>query len=126
MLMALDIFIFEIGTLPYQDLQRSWEWRHAQSERYGARPAAQFLGPGAETVELSGALYPGEGIGSYSSIDTIREMADTGDAYTLVSGVGEVLGDFFIRKLGLKQELFFLDGAARKSDFTLSLERADG
>lgn len=126
MLMALDMFAFEIGTLPYQELQRSWEWRHAQSERFGARPASQFIGPGAETVELSGALHPGHGIGDYSSIDTIREMADTGDAYTLVSGVGDVLGDFFIRKLSLQQSLFFVDGAPRKSDFTLSLERADG
>jgi len=126
MLMALDMFAFEIGTLPYQELQRSWEWRHAQSERFMARPASQFIGPGAETINLSGALYPGEGIGAYSSIDTIREMADKGEAYTLVSGVGEVLGDFFIRKLDLRQELFFVDGAARKSDFTLALERADG
>ena len=126
MLMALDMFAFEIGTLPYQELQRSWEWRHGKSDRFGVRPAIQFIGPGAETVELAGALYPGEGIGAYSSIDTIREMADKGDAYTLVSGVGEVLGDFIIGKLTMKQELFFVDGAPRKSDFRLALDRVDG
>lgn len=126
MLMALDMFAFEIGTLPYQELQRRWSWRHAQAERFGARPASQFLGPGAEDIELTGALHPGEGIGAYSAIDTLRDMAGTGDAFTLVTGVGEVLGEFFIRGIELRQDLFFVDGAARRSDFRLTLERADG
>ena len=126
MLMALDMFAFEIGTLPFTALQHACEWRHAQSERFAARPAAQFIGPGAETIELTGALWPGENIGSYSSLATIRDMADKGDAYVLVAGTGEVLGDFFIRKLDLRHELFFVDGAPRKGDFALTLERADG
>lgn len=124
MLMALGMFAFEIGTLPYQQLQQAWEWRFAQAERFGALPASQFIGAGAETITLSGALYPVEGIGAWSEIQSIREMADTGDAYTLTSGAGEVLGDFFIRKLDLTQDLFFVDGVARRGDFNLSLERA--
>lgn len=124
MLMALDMFVFEIGTLPYQQMQQAWEWRYAQAERFGAMPASQYLGPGAETLNLSGALYPGEGIGKYSALDTIREMAGAGDAYTLTSGAGLVLGDFFIRKLDLNQDLFFVDGVARRADFTLALDRA--
>lgn len=124
MLMALDMFVFEIGTLPYQQLAQAWEWRFAQAERFGARPASQYIGQGAETIGLSGALYPGERIGSWSSLATIREMADSGDAFTLTTGTGEVLGDYFIRKLDLNQELFFVDGVARKGDFSLSLERA--
>lgn len=124
MMLALDMFAFEIGTLPYQELKRKWEWRHAQSDRFGALPAAQFVGPGPETVSLSGALIPGEHIGSYSAIETLRELADTGDAYSLVSGIGEVLGDFFIRSIDTTQSLFFVDGVARKADFSLELERA--
>lgn len=126
MLMALDMFAFEIGSLPFEELQQKCEWRHASAERFGVRPAFQYLGPGAETIELAGALHPGQGIGAYSSIDTIKEMAGTGDAYQLVSGQGDVLGDFIIRALDITQGLFFVDGAARKADFRLSLERADG
>lgn len=122
--MALDLFVFEIGSLPYQQLAQAWEWRFAQSERFGARPASQYLGQGAETISLTGALYPGEHIGSWSALQTIRDMADRGNAYTLTSGGGAVLGDFFIRKLDLNQELFFVDGVARKGDFSLQLERA--
>ena len=123
MMLALDMFAFEIGTLPYQELRRRWEWRHAQSDRFGARPASQFVGPGPENVSLTGALIPGEGVGSYSSIDTLRTMADEGDAYSLVSGIGEVLGDFVIRSMETTSALFFVDGVARKADFSIELER---
>ncbi|MFA7597222.1 MAG: phage tail protein [Novosphingobium sp.] len=126
MLMALDMFIFEIGTLPYQELRQKFEWRFGESERFRARPASQFLGVGAETVELAGALYPGDGIGAYSSIDTIRDMAGRGEAYTMTAGTGLVLGEFTIRSMDVGQSLFFVDGAPRKSDFNLSLARVDG
>jgi hypothetical protein len=79
---------------------------------------------GAEKITLTGALHFDHGIGKWSSINDILEMADTGDAYTLTSGAGEVLGDYFIRKFDLGQDLFFADGLARRGDFTLELERA--
>lgn len=124
MMMALDMFVFEIGTLPYQKLQQNFEWRFAQAERFGARPASQFIGVGAEKITLTGALHFDHGIGSWSGVDDMLVMADTGDAYTLTSGSGDVLGDYFIRKFDLGQDLFFVDGAARRGDFTLELERA--
>lgn len=124
MMMALDMFVFEMGTLPYQKLQQNFEWRHAQTERFGARPASQFIGVGAEKITLTGALHFDHGIGKWSSIDEILLMADSGDAFTLTSGAGMVLGDFFICKFDLGQDMFFVDGLARRGDFTLELERA--
>jgi phage protein U len=124
MMMALDMFVFEIGTLPYQKLQQNFEWRFAQAERFGARPASQFIGVGAEKISLTGALHFDHGIGSWSSIHDILEMADAGEAYTLTSGAGEVMGDYFIRKFDLGQDMFLVDGVARRGDFTLELERA--
>lgn len=122
MMMSLDSFLFEIGTLPYQQLRQSWSWRYAKAERFGARAAAQYTGPGDETLSLAGALYPGVA-GSYSSFDRIRELADAGEAYALVSGQGEVLGQFVITRLERSAEMFLVDGFPRKSDFTLELER---
>ncbi|OCC25326.1 hypothetical protein MB02_01240 [Croceicoccus estronivorus] len=125
-MLALDMFVFQIGTLPFQELRQRYEWRFGDSERFRARPASQFLGPGAETVELAGVLYPGDGIGSYGSIERLKALAETGDAYELTAGTGEVLGSFTIRTLDLTRSVFFEDGAARKTDFTLSLLRVDG
>lgn len=125
-MLALDMFIFQIGSMPYQELRQRFEWRFGESERFRVRPSNQFLGVGAETVELAGVLYPGDGIGSYSSIDTLKDLAATGDSYVLTAGTGEVMGDFIIHSLDLTRSVFFEDGAARKSDFSLSLGRVDG
>ncbi|GGZ31965.1 phage tail protein [Asticcacaulis endophyticus] len=124
MMMTLGMFIFELASMPYQELQRRTSWRHAQTERFGARPALQYVGPGEETITVSGVLYGGV-IGSYGAIEQIREMADAGDAYTMVSGTGEVLGEWAILSLDEKRSNFFVDGMHRKSDFTIELKRAE-
>lgn len=123
MMMSLDTFLFEIGTLPYQQMEQAWKWRHARSERFGARPALQFAGPGEETMKLTGKLYPGVA-GRYSSLARLREMADTGESYTLLTGRNEVLGQYVITSIGLTSEIFTVEGVARKADFTVELERA--
>ena len=124
MMMSLDTFIFEIGTLPYQQLEETWGWRYGKSDRFGARAAAQYLGPGDQTMRMTGRLYPGFA-GSYSSFEKIRELADAGKSYSMLNGRQEVLGQFFIRSLGLSSDTFLVDGFARKADFTLELERAE-
>lgn len=121
-MLALGMFLFDIGTLPYQELVRSTDWRHAESARVGARPAVQFLGPGADTISLTGALMP-EVAGRYSALRTIRDMGDTGEAYPLVTGTGLVLGAFVITRLDERQSLFFVDGVPRKADFGIDLRR---
>ncbi len=125
MMMTLGTFLFEIGSLPYQELSRRTDWRHGQSDRFGLRKASQFLGPGDDKITLTGALFPGT-IGSFSSIETVRDMAGTGEAFTMLDGQGNVLGQWLIRSLDTRQSVFFVDGVARKADFTLELERTDG
>jgi phage protein U len=123
-MMTLGMFIFERATLPFQDQQRRTNWRHASVERFGARAATQFVGPGDDNITLSGALYGGV-IGKYSSLDTLRDMADTGEAYTLLKGTGEVIGQFVIAGLDEKSQAFFVDGAPRRIDFTVELKRVE-
>jgi uncharacterized protein len=124
-MMSLDMFVFEIGTLPYMELAQSKAWRFATSDRFGARPASQYLGEGAETISLTGALFPGDGIGKYSALSTIDDMAAEGLSYTLVTGDGDVLGNFYIETKTVNRSTFLVDGKARKADFTLNLTRAD-
>lgn len=125
MLMALDMFVFEIGTLPYQQLQEKHTWRYGESERFRARPAQQFVGVGEETITLTGALYPGDGIGDYSQIPRLREMADDGVAYVLTSGTGLEMGMWIITDLDVSKSHFLDNGVPRKADFSLTLKRAD-
>lgn len=122
MMLSLGMFQFEIGTLPYQQLTRDRTWRHGRTDRFGARQASQYLGPGDDKVTLTGALIPGLA-GSFSALETVARMADEGDAYSLVAGTGEVIGAFVIEHLGNSRDTFLIDGLARKGDFTLELTR---
>lgn len=124
MMMALGTFVFSLSQLAYQQLQHATSWRHASSERVGARSAHQFLGPGEETFELSGLVAP-ELTGDPASLDLLRNMADDGRPLALVDGTGVVHGSFVITALNETRTLFFSDGAARRIEFQLSLLRVD-
>lgn len=123
-LMTLGMFVFGMDSAPYQSLQRSREWRHAGTERFGARDASQFTGPGPDTITLSGLLVP-EIAGSFSALATLAEMADTGDHYPLIDGFGRVFGHYRIVKLDEDYLAIMAGGAPRHVGFRLDLERGD-
>ena len=90
-MMSLGQFAFGLATLPFETLRRQSEWRHPSNSRVGVRPARQSLGPGNDTITLSGVLAP-EFKGSTRTLLQLREMANSGKAWALVSGAGEVFG----------------------------------
>lgn len=124
MLMALGMFVFSLPTLAYQEMQRQISWRHPTQSRVGARPASQFLGPGEDNVTLSGVLVP-ELLGKAASLRDLREMGDTGKAWALVSGVGEVFGAYVIVSLSQTGSILADNGQARRIEFQLQLQRVD-
>lgn len=95
MMAALGQFVFALNTLAYQELRRSSSWRHPSNSRVGARPARQYVGPGDETITLTGLLAP-EFMGDRKALDRLRDMADKGAAYALVNGAGEAFGAWVI------------------------------
>lgn len=124
MLLALGQFVFELDTLAYQDFKRSNDWRHASNSRVGARPAYQFVGVGEDNISLSGWVAPGQ-IGSYASIAALRAMGDSGQAFALVSGTGEVFGQYVIKQLEETGTLHDQRGRPGRVDFSLQLTRVD-
>lgn len=124
MLMALGMFVFQTRSVPYQQLQRTTQWRHASQSRVGDRPAYQFVGPGADTITLSGTLLP-EFTGGRMDLDEIRAMADEGLAWPLVEGTGRQYGLWVITAVDETSSTFYRDGAAQKIEFTISLEHVD-
>ena len=122
--MALGQFVFGIETLAYQELKRSNTWRHPSSSRIGARPARQFVGVGDDTITLSGWVAP-ELVGSYASVAELRAMGDSGQAFALVSGSGEVFGQYVMESLNETGTLHYQDGTPRRIAFELQLARAD-
>ncbi len=123
-LMTLGMFAFELATLPHSDLTRKQDWRFGEAERIGEYAAMQFLGPGAETITISGTLIPGLA-GSYGSLDTLRGMADQGEPWPLLTGSGDVLGRYRIDTIDEKSGYFIDNGRPRKVDFAIDLTRVD-
>lgn len=124
MMMALGLFVFATVTLPYQQLQRTTSWRHPSNSRLGLRPARQFLGPGDDSITLSGTLYP-ELTGGRVSLAMVRAMAETGRAWPLIEGSGAFYGLWVIESVDETGSVFFADGSARKIEFSLKLARVD-
>ena len=124
MMMAYGLFVFGLSTAAYQELQRQTDWRHQSQGRIGRRPARQFLGPGEETITLTGTLLP-QFTGGQQSLDQLRQMADQGAAWPLIEGAGTYYGLYVIASLNERKSEFFRDGAAQQIEFDLRLERID-
>lgn len=124
MLMTYGTFVFSLSTLAYDQLQRQMAWRHAASERIGARAARQYVGPGEETIELQGTVVA-ELAWDLLSLDDLRRLADTGLPQALVEGTGRVYGGYVITRLSETRKELFSDGTPRLIDFQLQLTRAE-
>ncbi|MBB3877911.1 phage tail protein [Sphingomonas pseudosanguinis] len=124
MLLGLGMFIFGIDTLTFDELARRASWRHATSPRVGARDATQFTGPAEETISIPGSVFTEIADGDVS-LDELRRMADTGDAWSLVDGLGYVYGAYVITTIDDRRKLFFPNGKPRRIDFTIELLRVD-
>lgn len=124
MLMAFGQFVFSLDTLAFQELKRSNSWRHPSNSRVGARPARQFVGVGDEGFAISGWIAPGQ-LGDYRSLDELRAMGDSGQAFAMVSGEGEVFGQFVLENLNETGTLHDRYGHPSKVSFDLQLARVD-
>ncbi|CAG2092245.1 oxidoreductase [Xanthomonas arboricola pv. zantedeschiae] len=124
MMMSYGTFVFALDSAAYLQLQRQMSWRHPTSERVGARAASQFLGPGDETIELSGLIAP-DLTGSRGSLTTLRRLAADGEPLPLVDGTGWVYGPYVVLAVNETATLFFPDGTPRRVEFQLSLRRTD-
>jgi phage protein U len=123
-LMTLGMFVFSVETTLYEVLIRSREWRHASAERFGARAASQYVGPGQDNVTISGLLVP-EIQGRYSALETLADMAAAGETYPLMDGLGRILGHYRIVRLDEDHVQVMAGGLPRQVAFRIELERGD-
>lgn len=124
MMMIYGMMVFMRQTLPYQELQRSVDYRWPANSRIGQRASAQFTGVGDEKITLSGELRP-EITGGTVSLLVLKVMADEGRAWPLIGGNGTIYGMYVVENFSETHSEFFSDGAARKINFNLSMKRVD-
>ena len=123
-MMKLGQFTFSVDTAAYQSLNRVTEYRWAQQDRIGQRPALQDVGPGSDTMNLHGVIYPAHK-GGLGQIDTMRSEAGKGKPLILVDGRGRVHGRWVIERVEEEQGVFAAAGAPRKQNFRMQLRKYD-
>jgi phage protein U len=122
MLACLGLFVFNLQTAPFSQRQRSTTWRHARSAPIGERSSSQFIGPGEDTITLTGTIAP-DVAGNLFSLDALRIMGDTGEPYMLILGNGQIVGAFEINNIDETSENLHQNGTARQTGFSISLTR---
>lgn len=141
-MMKLGSYRFSIATAAYQQLQRSTAYRWRGQDRLQRLPAQQYVGPGTETLSLSGLIYPeyqvsrqlaagsgnnrgGSGNSQHplKQLDAMRDEANLGQALMLVDGTGRPWGRWVINQIEETRTVFFEDGTPRHIEFRMQLTR---
>ena len=121
-LMALGAYRFSLDTSAYQQLQRNTQYRWSAQNRLQRSPAQQFVGPGSDTLTLSGVIYP-EHKGGFDQINAMRAQAGLGQPLLLVDGLGVIWGRWVITSVEETQTVFLQNGQPKKQEFQLQLTR---
>lgn len=124
MMMALGDFRFRVNTAAYQTMKQTSSYNWTSQNRIGDAPLHQSTGKGTETIELEGIILP-HYRGGFSQIRSMRSLASQMQPLTLVSGNGDVLGQWMIKQVEETQSIFNSSGMAQKMTFRLQLEQFD-
>ncbi|MGF2651532.1 phage tail protein [Serratia marcescens] len=124
MMMIYGMFVFELKTLPHQQLQQKKTWRHVKNARINRSASWQYIGAGDDDVTLSGVLYP-EITGGEVSLSVLTTQAYTGRPWPLIDGVGQIYGMYVITGLQTTRSEFDRYGKAKKIEFSISFQRCD-
>ncbi|HFF1488605.1 TPA: phage tail protein, partial [Escherichia coli] len=124
MMMIFGMFVFELKTLPHQQIQQSKTWRHVRNERINRSAAWQYIGAGDDQITLSGMLYP-EITGGEVSLTLLNTQAYTGCPWPLIDGTGQIYGMYVITGLQTTRSELDRYGKAKKIEFSISFQRCD-
>ncbi|HDV8622221.1 TPA: phage tail protein, partial [Escherichia coli] len=124
MMMIYGMFVFELRTLPHQQIQQSKTWRHVKNERINRSAAWQYIGAGDDQITLSGLLYP-EITGGEVSLTLLNTQAYTGCPWPLIDGTGQIYGMYVITGLQTTRSELDRYGKAKKIEFSISFQRCD-
>lgn len=123
-LMTWGPIAFGTSTAGFQMLRRATRFRVPTQQRIGNRPGYQFVGPGEDSVTLSGVLMLGYR-GRASTLADLRALGDAGEAHSLTAGSGEDFGKWWLGEVSEERHRLFSDGAPRKIAFTARFVRDD-
>ena len=75
----------------FDEYQRNSEGRWAKHDIIGQKPVLEFLGPDTEKISMKIQLRRDHGVNPEATLNQLRQMRDTGEAFPLVLG-SKVIG----------------------------------
>lgn len=118
-------FMFSLNSAAPQEINRSTSYNWPAQERVGQLAALQFTGPGEDTFELPGVIYPSYR-GGLAQMDMLRIQAAKGLPQYLVDGQGNVYGRYVLERVEERRSTFSPLGIPLKIEFALYLKKFDG
>lgn len=111
-------YYFNLDTAAFDELRRQASFRWAGQERLRRSVAQQAVGLGEEKITLKGAIFPHHK-GGLKQLNTLRTIGRGLRPLNLVTGYGEVLGDWCLVSVEEEQSNLLAGGIPRKQGFTL-------
>lgn len=119
-LMTLGSFVFGVPAATFQEMRRTAEYRWEALDRLGRPPARQWLGPGRETISLSGTILPVRRRAD-RELEALKAEARKGEPLRLMLGTGEILGLWSVRRIAETGSHYLPGGVPRKVEFEVDL-----
>ena len=114
-LMTFGAVLFSPRLRGLAEFRRVAEYRYPLIERVGQAPARQALGPGADTVTVSGTIHP-DWSGGPQDVQTLRDAG--AEPARLVDGAGRNLGLWAVLRVEETWTRQLRDGLPRRIEFS--------
>ncbi|MEX5340458.1 phage tail protein [Pseudomonas sp. I2] len=111
-------YYFNLDTAAFDELRRQASFRWAGQERLRRTVAQQAVSLGEEKITLKGVIFPGYK-GGIGQLNTLRSIGRSLQPLNLVTGYGEVLGDWCLLSVEEEQSNLLAGGIPRKQAFSL-------
>ncbi|OAI93518.1 phage tail protein [Pseudomonas putida] len=111
-------YYFNLDTAAFEELRRQTAFRWAGQERLSRSIAQQAVGQGEDKISLKGVIYPDGKVG-LKQLETLRSIGRALRPLSLVTGYGEVLGNWCLLSVEEEQSSLLAGGIPRKQSFSL-------
>lgn len=117
--LALDTFPIEVGSA---EIETSGDF--AKHELISSRRGYEFVGPGEDSLDLSGQLLPFH-IGGLSELEFAKQLCTTGEPVFVMRGDGQVMGWYQLMKVKERHSQIGPGGVGFVVAYALHLEKID-
>ncbi|MDD2047325.1 phage tail protein [Pseudomonas putida] len=111
-------YYFNLDTAAFEELRRQTSFRWSGQERLSRSVAQQAVSLGEEKINIRGTIFPTLK-GGLGQLQTLRSIGRLLRPLSLISGYGEVLGNWCLTNIDEDQSNLLAGGIPRKQAFTL-------